>query len=974
MADQTGYPAPLLSSPPLVGREREQAALREALDAAVAGHGTFVLIGGEAGIGKTALAEWLLAEAIGRDALVLVGRCYDLSETPPYGPWAEALADAPIGEGLTGLPQAVLPPHRHDGVAVTLQGDISRHLRTYLTALAASRPLVLFLDDLHWADPASLDLLRVLARNLADLPIVLLATYRDDELTIGHPVAVVLLALVRESRADRLALTRLGGDATRILAQARYHLLPVDEDRLVGYLQARAEGNPLYLGELLRSLEEEGVLRQDLGMADWAFGDPTGARVPPLLRQLIGGRAARLGAESGRLLEIAAVIGQAVPLALWAAAAGSDEEVLSDTVEQAVAARLLAETPDGAGVRFAHALVREALYEAIPLPRRRSLHRRAAAALLATPVPDPDAVANHLQRAGDPRAAEWLVEAGHRALRAFANRTAAARYEAALAVVDQETDNHRLRGWCLLYLSQARYLDDARGGIAQMDEAMRLAAVANDRALAAYARYLLGFYQCAIGDFRRGITEMIAGTAALDALSVAERGMMAAQVHHIFEYVCTLALRFAYVGRYEEARSLALRSREQGPNPRAEYVLGEVHAALGRADDALQSWARGRAMSHHDGNHWNVGLFALFEMHGAVLPYRADDLVARQRLADESERAIAAAGDFHNSESVRVGRLPLLALEGHWAEARAIAAGVCDRGRAYRPAAASILAGIAYAQGDTALAASLVVLLLPAGPAEEPGGTWHYDALRLQRLAAQLALDAGDFSAAHAWLVAQDRWTAWNGAVRGRGEGYLAWASYHRAVGDMAQARNHAEMALTDATEPRQPLALLVAHRFLGELDSVVGEHVDAQKHLSAALSLGDACAAPYERALILLALVELCLATGDRRGAAVRLEDACTLLVPLDARPALRRADVLASRLVPISVDPSPAALPFGLTAREMEVLRLVAAGLTTARIAEQLYLSTNTVNTHLRAIYGKLGVASRSAATRLAFEHHLV
>src|SRR6185503_7096060 len=138
---------------PLVGREREQAALREAFDAALAGRGGLVLIGGEAGIGKTALAEWLLAEAERQGALVLVGRCYDLSETPPYGPWAEALARAPRGDGLP------MPPDL-GGADVASQAALFSAVRGYLATLAARCPLVLLLDDLHWADPGSLDLLR----------------------------------------------------------------------------------------------------------------------------------------------------------------------------------------------------------------------------------------------------------------------------------------------------------------------------------------------------------------------------------------------------------------------------------------------------------------------------------------------------------------------------------------------------------------------------------------------------------------------------------------------------------------------------------------------------------------------------------------------------------------------------------------------------------------------------------------------
>src|SRR3954447_22047090 len=147
----SSVPAP---APPLVGRERELGALRDALAAALAGRGALVLIGGEAGIGKTALAEALLAEAGAHGALVLIGRCYDLSETPPYGPWAEALARAPVGDNLPALPTAVLPSER-EGEVLGSQDAIVRRVTAYLAALAATQPLLLLLEDLHWADPAS---------------------------------------------------------------------------------------------------------------------------------------------------------------------------------------------------------------------------------------------------------------------------------------------------------------------------------------------------------------------------------------------------------------------------------------------------------------------------------------------------------------------------------------------------------------------------------------------------------------------------------------------------------------------------------------------------------------------------------------------------------------------------------------------------------------------------------------------------
>jgi predicted ATPase len=143
--------------PLLVGRERELTTLREHLAAALAGRGGLVLIGGEAGIGKTTLAEATLREAADGGATVLVGRCYDLTETPPYGPWRDLFAHAPdAGAGFAGSLEG-------EAGAVPNQGALFDRVRIFFADLAARRPVVAFLDDLHWADPASLDLLRYLA-------------------------------------------------------------------------------------------------------------------------------------------------------------------------------------------------------------------------------------------------------------------------------------------------------------------------------------------------------------------------------------------------------------------------------------------------------------------------------------------------------------------------------------------------------------------------------------------------------------------------------------------------------------------------------------------------------------------------------------------------------------------------------------------------------------------------------------------
>jgi DNA-binding CsgD family transcriptional regulator len=246
------------------------------------------------------------------------------------------------------------------------------------------------------------------------------------------------------------------------------------------------------------------------------------------------------------------------------------------------------------------------------------------------------------------------------------------------------------------------------------------------------------------------------------------------------------------------------------------------------------------------------------------------------------------------------------------------------------------------------------------------------DALALQELAAALATDAGDLTAARAWLEAHDRWTAWGDTVLGRAEGQLGWATYYRAEGDADRASAHAQDALAHASDPRQPLTLLAAHRLLGELATDARRFGDAETHLGEALAVADACTAPYERAQTQLAMAALRAQTGETDRAQSLLVEAHATFAALGAGPALARTDLLASGLASAPMPHRPA-YPAGLSAREVEVLRLLAAGLANRAIAERLFIGERTVETHTRAIYNKIGVSSRTAATRFAIEHDL-
>jgi DNA-binding CsgD family transcriptional regulator len=966
---------------PLVGRERELAVLRAHLDAAIEGHASLVLVSGEAGIGKTALAEAACREAAERGTLVLIGRCYDLTETPPYGPFVEAFARYPAGDGLPPLPNAFA--ERGTVGVVASQDALFRQVRDFFIALAAVQPVVLLLDDLHWADPASLDLLRFLARNLATLPLLLIATYRSDELTRRHPLYQILPLLVREAGAERLPVDALEDGAVRALVAERYPLPDGDADRLISYLQGRAEGNALFVGELLRALEEGDTLTRDGD--SWRLGDLTDTAVPELLRQVIDSRVGRLERETQRLLSVGAVIGQGVPLAVWAAVAGVDEETLLKAVEQAAQAGLLAEMPDGKTVRFAHALIRETIYEGEMATRRRRLHRRVGEALAAMPHPDPDGVAYHFQQSGDDRAVEWLMEAGQRAQVAYAWATAATRYEGALALMERRGDPAAERGWLLYAISRLRRYADPPGSLRAMEEVLSFAREAGDLALIAIARFEQGLVLNFVGRRQEGVLGLGDGADALDALAPTDFARVAARTDRAEPLLRaargTWMMHMALVGHLAGVLAYAERwaTMDEPPHVAAYQgsayadgwvglgiawaMQGEVERAGGAFRRALETY---RAIGHHV----LVGASAFNVVRFLALPYRADRPAEDARWVEMAADALRRAEPAMGAGTAEALPAPLDLLHGRWDAPSFARLEVLGLARPDLPSLA-LSARLARECGERERAWERVRVLLPDGAATEPGDCDLREGLEIQEVAVALSLDAGDMARTKEWLDAHDRWLSWSGAVLGRCEAQMLWARYDRQAGETAKAREHAERALAHAGNPRQPLALLAAHRLLGELDTGAGRHEDAGRHLDASLGLADACEAPYERALTLLAQAELRAAQGDGDAARALLDEMRAICEPLGAKPALARAAALQARFTtaPIAVPSYPA----GLSAREVEVLRLVAQGLTNPQVAERLFLSPRTVEQHLRSIYNKLAVSTRAAATRFAVTHGL-
>lgn len=374
----------------LVGRDAELAAVDGALVSAASGAGGVVLVTGEAGIGKTRLAEAVGARAAARGAVVAWGRSFESEGAPAFWPWVEVLRHAFASEVAepgallrdvgadAGLLVRLLPelasvaPAAPDAseagdeaLRFSLYGAVSRAL----AAVASRRPVVVVLDDAHWADAASLRLLRFLAPNLPTMAVLVVVTFRDDE--VDGELADALAALARQESVTRLELGGLSeGDIGRLLADA---LAETPADPVVRDIAERSAGNPFFVGELARLLA---------GPSSPAAGD-----VPPGVRDVIRRRIDRLPEGADRLLAAAAVTGREFDLAVAAEVAelDADDDATLDLVDAAVSARLLVEGSRIGRYRFTHALVQDALRSGLSGRRRARMHDRIARVLASWP-------------------------------------------------------------------------------------------------------------------------------------------------------------------------------------------------------------------------------------------------------------------------------------------------------------------------------------------------------------------------------------------------------------------------------------------------------------------------------------------------------------------------------------------------------------------------------------------------------------
>ena len=950
----------------VAGREQERARLRELLRAALDGRGSLVLLSGEAGIGKTTLVEELGQAARDSGAQVLTGHSYDLAATRPYAPWLEILSAYSISDATAPAPS---PLTASDDRAAYGQEGPFEQVAEFFAAAAREAPLVIALEDLHWSDHASLDALRYLARQAATTALLIIVTYRDDELDPRHPLYRLVPVLVREAQAERIELRPLNDETMRAWMSQRYPLSPRDQERLVRHLQASAEGNPFYAVELLRTLESDSVLRPTL--AGWTVGELPPLAVPLLLRQVIEARLEPLRDEERELLAVAAVIGPTTRLDIWSTVTGVDEARLVDTIEAAVNSNVLDASGDGRSVRFTHALIRAAIYEAILPPRRRALHSQIAETLLAGDAAEPDLVAHHLQHGDDPRAPHWLIRAGDRAYYSYAFSSAIERYEAALERLDPDDLGPDERAWTLLHLAQSHRYTNPHRALAYVSEAQDLAGALGDPILIAVTAWSRGQIRGLLGD--NSLSELRGAFERLAALSASDRERLWERERLDYDVLTGAMTRWlALYGRYEE--SVRIGEAHVDTRPEAEGAwsgLGIAYAALGRPADAHRAFRRAFAFYERYAMRQLAQVVAFTDLTWVTLIYEADRVEERGRQAREAQAVWVRAASIRLDLDPRAVRASLDLIEGRWDDVERHANQMISP--AFQTTGLNLLGQVARFRGEWDAARELVHAALPDEPHAEPAEAVRpsfISMLALIDLAANLALDQGDAERAARWVEMHTHWLTWSGAVLGRAGNELLQARLKLATADRDAAQRHAERALELSSDPRQPLTLLAAHRLLGEIAVDAQRYAAAAAHIDAALVLSAACAAPYERALTLLAHANLLAALARLKEARAALDEARALCEPLAARPALERAEALEERLL---AQPRSSSRIAGLTDREIEVLRLVAQGLTDAEAGEQLFISPRTVSQHLRSVYNKLGVNSRAAAVAFLVEHGL-
>jgi DNA-binding NarL/FixJ family response regulator/tetratricopeptide (TPR) repeat protein len=991
------------SSPVLIGRSGEFGRLRAALELARDGRSSAILIAGEAGVGKTRLVAEFVELAQAEGAAVLLGGCIDLGDgASPYAPLVEALRgyarradaeelDVVIGGGRSELARLVPdlgPVSDESGSSLSVgsgQGRLFELLLGVIERLGARAPVAFIVEDLHWSDRSTRDLLAFLVRNLRDAAVVLVFTYRSDELHRRHPLLPFLAELERSGRVERLELQPFdrAESAAQLRAIAGHDL----DASLIESIHARSGGNAFFAEELLIAAGADG--RTEL---------------PQTLRDVLLARVADLAEPTQEFLRVASATGQRVDPALLAAATDMDQAALYDALRECVGRQVLVPDPTAGTERYAfrHALVQEAIYDDLLPGERNRLHSAFARTLEATAAGDASHAAElayHWYAAHDlPRALESSVAAGIAAEAGYAFPEALVQYERALDlwdhVPDAETRAGRDRIDLLAALAGvARFQEPARA-VTHIQTAIRLADEAGNPVRSGLLNERLGRYAWMAGQGElaqrayRTAMRVIPPEPPSEARARAVAGLAQiimlggrfAESRVLAEEALTLAR--AVGAREIEGHALNTRGTTRGVAGEVDAGIDDLRAALaiaeevGIVDDIGRAYANwvwvldnaerlDEAVEVAEAGIEITERLGLMRFFGTHLLCNAADYCYRLGRWDSSERALRRADSvapFGVNEILAEELFARLAIaRGHFDEA-------ADR---LKP-----LARLAERAADIQF----------VGP--------------VQASLAELALWQGRPDDAAAQVAEGLRIIDFTPEVR-IGEVYALGLRANADVAEFARARRTPDREATAVAAGEELLegirrrhADVVATRPAFEPQSsawlLLCEAESARLHRQAEPDAWVACVdawtrlgRPYVVAYVRWREAEARLAArGDRGRVAAALRAARDTAQDLGAEPLAREIAALATRarlaLEADEPEESPTApdegAQLGLTPREREVLGLVALGRTNRQIADELFISENTAGVHVSNILGKLNVASRGEAAALAYRLGLV
>jgi predicted ATPase/class 3 adenylate cyclase len=684
----TSAPVPLpatLASPAtvaFVGREVALDQLQLAWKRAADDGARLVVLSGEPGVGKTRLVSELARRVHDEGAVVLFGRC-DEDRALPYQPFAEALTayvaaasqeDLAEQTAAFGGDLARLVPQLGDRVqnlAEPLRADpeierfrLFESVAALLRAIAAQTPTLLVLDDLHWAGKPELLLVRHLLRTLGDAHLLIIGTYRDTDLDRRHPLAEALGDLRREKGFDRVDLEGLAAEeVAEFLERAGGRPLGADGRQLARDVHKETEGNPFFVGQLLRHLVESGSIVERDG--EWVrVRGATQAGIPEGIREVIGRRLSALSPATNEVLAVASVIGREFALDVIRAASALEADALLDALEEAEAAHLIEPGPDDPRRRsFVHALLRSTLYDEIPTTRRLRIHRRAAQAFEAKAAAgEPPALADlarHYAEAASlgesDKALHYAGAAAQQALDRLAYEEAASFYDLALDVLDPAVPaDQQRRGELLVELGRSRWASGDRAGARDaLYEAADLARALGDARLFALASISSGTKR---GWIDAGVVDQKLIKLLEEALTMLPtdddplRALCMARLSSELYFLNELSDRRRALA--DDALAMA---RRVGDTEALGVTLSSAHWGAwspGNAADRLRVADEMLALALECGDR---------ELEASALIWRINDLIELER-TDEAvpaiERALAVAVELRQPEYLWAATLP----------------------------------------------------------------------------------------------------------------------------------------------------------------------------------------------------------------------------------------------------------------------------------------------------------------------------